>query len=321
MKIFIYNLREFDEKFFFDKLEEEYGFTYTGYPGYQTLENIQMVKGYEAVSILASECTDEMLEKFAENGVKYILTRSIGTDHINLKKCEELGIRVGNSQYSPNSVANYTIMLMLMVCRKFAHILKRVELQDYSFKGKMGREISNCTVGVIGTGKIGKTVIEHISGFGCKILAYDIYQNPEVGEKAEYVALDTLLEKSDIITLHTPATKDNYHLIDGKAIKKMKDEVIIINAARGALVDSDALIEGIESGKVGGAALDVLEDEVGLYFLNRSGDVITNRQLAILKGFPNVIISPHTAFYTDDAVSDMCRCVFEAVRTFENEKK
>lgn len=317
MKIFIYNLRDFDEKIFFDKLSEEYGFSYTGFPGYQTVENIPMVQGHEAVSILASECTDEMLEAFAANGVKYLLTRSIGTDHINLKKCAELGIRVGHSQYSPDSVANYTIMLMLMVCRRFAHIMKRVEVQDFSFKGKIGRELSYCTVGVIGTGRIGKTVIKHLSGFGCKILAYDLYPNPEVAAYAEYVSLDTLFENSDFVTLHAPATADNYHLIDASALAKMKDGVMIVNAARGTLVDTDALIGGIESGKVGGAALDVLEDESGLYFLNRSGDVLVNRQMGILKSFPNVIISPHTAFYTDAAVSEMCRCVFESVRAFE----
>ena len=317
MKIFIYNLRDFDEKFFFDKLADEYGYEYTGYAGYQSVENIPMVKGHEAVSILASECTDEMLEAFAANGVKYLLTRSIGTDHINLKKCKELGIRVGRSQYSPDSVANYAIMLMLMVCRRFAHIEKRVEVQDFSFKGKMGRELSECTIGVIGTGRIGKTVVKHLSGFGCKILAYDIYPSDEVRKYAEYVSLEDLIANSDIITLHAPATADNYHLIDADAIARMKDGVMIINAARGTLVDTNALIDGIESGKVGGAALDVLEDEAGLYFLNRSGEVLSNRQMAILKSFPNVIISPHTAFYTDSAVSQMCRCVFESVRAFE----
>ena len=317
MKVFIYNLREFDEKYFFDELAEEYGYTYTGYPDYQSVENIPMVKGHEAVSILASECTDEMLEAFAANGVKYLTTRSIGTDHINLKKCKELGIRVGKSKYSPNSVANYTIMLMLMVCRRFAHIMKRVEVQDYSFKGKMGRELSRCTVGVIGTGRIGRAVIDHLSGFGCVLLAFDIYQNPEVAKKVKYASLDEIFSQSDIITLHAPATPDNYHLIGKEAIAKMKDGAMIINAARGTLVDSEALIEGIESGKIGGAALDVLEDEVGLYYLNRSGEVLSNRHMAILKSFPNVILSPHTAFYTDEAVSDMCRCVFEAVRAFE----
>lgn len=317
MKIFIYNLRDFDEKYFFDQLEEEYGYSYTGYEGYQTVENIPMVKGHEAVSILFSECTDEMLEKFAENGVKYLLTRSVGTNHINLDKCKELGIRVGRSEYSPSSVANYAIMLMLMVCRRFGHIMKRVEAQDYSFKNKMGRELSRCTVGVVGTGRIGKTVIDHLSGFGCEILAYDLYPSDAVAEKAKYVSLEELFAQSDIITLHAPATDDNYHMIDREAIESMKDGVMIVNAARGPLVDSDALIEGIESGKVGGAALDVLEDEYGLYYLNRSGDVLVNRQMAILKSFPNVILSPHTAFYTDEAVNDMCRAVFEAVRAFE----
>jgi D-lactate dehydrogenase len=206
---------------------------------------------------------------------------------------------------------------MLMVCRRFAHIEKRVELQDYSFKGKIGRELSKCTVGVVGTGRIGKTVIAHLKGFGCRILAYDIWENPEVTSMAEYVSLDSLIKESDIITLHAPATEDNYHMIDKKAIAEMKDGAMVVNCARGSLVDTDALIWGLEEGKLGGAALDVLEDEAGLYYLNRTGEVLKNRQMNILRSFPNVILSPHTAFYTDDAVSEMCRCVFESVRAFE----
>ncbi|MDY3240907.1 MAG: D-isomer specific 2-hydroxyacid dehydrogenase family protein [Anaerovoracaceae bacterium] len=317
MKIFIYNLRPFDEKLYFDQLEKEYGYSYVGFDGYQSVENIPMVRGCEAVSILASECTDAMLEAFAENGVRYLLTRSIGTDHINLRKCRELGIRVGRSQYSPDSVANYAIMLMLMVCRRFAHIEKRVELQDYSFRGKIGRELSNCTVGVIGTGRIGKTVIRHLQGFGCRCLAYDIWKDPEVSAAARYTELDELLREADIITLHAPSTEENYHMINQETIGIMKDGAMLINCARGALVDTEALICGLEDGKLGGAALDVLEDEAGLYFLNRTGEVLKNRQMNILRSFPNVILSPHTAFYTEDAVSEMCRCVFESVRAFE----
>ena len=302
---------------FFDELKEEYGYDYVGVPYYQSLENIHEVKGCEAVSILASECTDDMLRAFAENGVKYLTTRSIGTDHINLKLAKELGIRVGRSQYGPSSVADYAIMLMLMVCRRFAHIEKRVDIQDFSFKGKMGRELSQCTVGVVGTGRIGRTVIEHLQGFGCKILANDIYESAEVAKMAEYVPLEELFRRSDVITLHTPATPDNYHMINKDTIAMMPDGAMVINCARGSLVDSGALAEGIESGKLGGAAVDVLEDEFGLFFLNRSGEALPNRELALLRSYPNVIVSPHTAFYTDDAVRSMCRCVFEAVRAFE----
>jgi len=172
-------------------------------------------------------------------------------------------------------------------------------------KGKMGRDISDCTVGVIGTGQIGRTVIKHLSNFGCRILAYDLYPNEETSKIAEYVSLDELYAQADIITLHAPATAENYHLLNGEAFAKMKDNVIIINTARGTLIDTVALIDAVETGKISHAALDVLEQENGLYYANRMGEPITNRDLAILRSFPNVILSPHTAFYTEKVVSDM----------------
>lgn len=176
---------------------------------------------------------------------------------------------------------------------------------DTEYAHTLGREFSDCTVGVIGTGRIGKTVIDHLGGFGCKMLAYDIYEQEAVREKAEYVSLDRLIRESDIITLHAPATDDNYHMIDTQAIQKMKDGVIIINCARGALIDTDALIEGIENGKVGFAGLDVVEHESGLYYFNRMGEPLGNPKLAILRSYSNVVVTPHTAFYTDEAVSNM----------------
>jgi len=317
MKIFIYNIRDYDERPIFDMLSEKYGFEYTGIDGYETEENARMVEGCQAVSILVSGLTDRILEIFAEHGIKYLITRSVGTDHINLEKCRELGIRVSHVDYGPEGVAEYAVMLMLMLLRRMGHIMKRVEVQDFSLKNKMGREISQCTVGVIGTGRIGKTVISDLSGFGCKLLACGHHPEEMQGQRAEAVSFDRLIEESDIITLHTPGGEDNFHLISKAAIEKMKMGVLIVNTARGTLIDTDALIEGIESGKIGGAALDVLEDENGLYYWDRSGDVIDNRQLAMLKSFPNVIVSPHTAFYTDQAVYGMCYHVFEAVRRFE----
>lgn len=317
MNLYIYDLKDYDEAPIFDVLSKEYNCKYSGTVQPPTVESAVWAKGCEAVSVIASTLADEVLDKWAEIGVKYISTRSIGVDHINLEKCRTLGIRVGHAQYSPNSVANYAIMLMLMVCRKITHILKRSELQDYSVRGKIGKELSLCTVGVIGTGRIGKTVIKHLEGFGCRILAYDVFPSEEVAGIAEYVSFEELIRHSDIITLHAPATEDNYHMIDASAIAKMKDGVILINAARGALVDLESLIDGLESEKIGGAALDVLENEGGLYFSNHTGEVLHNHEMAILQSFPNVIVTPHTAYYTQQAVYDISKCVFQFIHACE----
>ncbi len=262
-----------------------------------------------------------MVELFAGIGVKYLLCRSIGYDHVDLHKAKELGMKVSNVSYPPSGVANYAIMLMLMLQRRITQILARADLQDYSLKGKIGRDMSFSSVGVIGTGRIGRTVIEHLSGFGCKIYCYDPYQNEEVKKYAEYVSLDELYAKSEVITLHTNATEENHHLLNAEAFAKMKDGVLIVNTARGKLIDTDALVEALESGKVGGAALDVLEKEDGLYYYNRIGDVIANRDMALLRSFPNVIMSPHTAFYTQQAISHMVGSCFEAAEAFEKGEK
>ena len=248
--------------------------------------------------------------------MKAICCRSIGYDHIDLEKARELGMKISNADYPPEGVANFAIMLMLMSLRKAGHILKRGEAQDYSLQGKIGRDISTCTVGVIGTGRIGRTVLQHLSGFGCRLLAYDLYPNDEVKKIAEYVPLETLLAESDVITLHTNATEENHHLIDTKAIERMKPGVTIINTARGKLIDSDALLKALESGQVGAASLDVLENENGLYYYDRMGDVIPNTELAALRAMPNVLLTDHTAFYTYEAVKSMVLSVLESAAAF-----
>lgn len=318
MKIFAYCMREFDEKAFFDKLtaefHAEYGYS-TEYPG---PHNVHLAAGYDAVSMTPCDMNRDMLDKFYEVGVRYIATRSIGFDHIDLEHAKKLGMGVCHVSYAPETVADYSIMLMLMCCRNICHILERAKLQDYTLKGKMGKDICQCTIGIIGAGQIGKTVIKHLSGFGCRLLAYDIYQNEEVTQYAQYVSLEELYAESDIISLHTPATGDNYHLLNADAFAKMKDGVIIINTARGTLIDTDALIQAIASRKIGHAALDVLEWEDGLYYINRMGDPIENRQMAVLRSFPNVILSPHTAFYTEKVVWDMAYKTFKGVYDMMN---
>ncbi len=200
VKVFFYTLRPYDEQGIVEELAKQYGIEYGYTEAYPTMENAQLAAGYDAVSLTPCDMSAPMLQRFHDLGVKAVCCRSIGYDHVDLEKARELGMKVSNVDYPPNGVANFAIMLMLMSLRKAGHILKRGELQDYSLKGKIGRDISNCTVGVIGTGRIGQTVLKHLSGFGCRLLAYDLYQSEEVKKIAEYVPLETLLAESDVIT-------------------------------------------------------------------------------------------------------------------------
>jgi len=316
MKIAFYSLREFDELEMCEEFSEKYGIDFVWTGEEPNAENLKMAKDCIAISITPCSLTDEYVNELHSYGVKYVMCRSIGYDHLPKDTLKSLGMRMTNATYPPECVANYAIMLILMATRNMNQIMLRSVVQDYSLKGKMGLEIGDLTVGVIGTGNIGRTLIKHLAGFGCRILAYDLYQNEEIKSIADYVSLDELYANSDVITLHMPATQDNHHIINAESIAKMKDGVIIVNTARGPLIDSEALISALENGKVGGAALDVIEQEYDLYYYNRMGEAMTNRELAIYRSFPNVILSPHTAFYTRTTVLNMVEKSFLSVKYF-----
>ena len=312
MKIFVYNYREFDEAEYFQKFSEEYGVELGICTDEPTLENAHLAEGYEYVTIITSKIDRELMKKFHELGVRMISTRTVGYDHVDIAAAKEFGIHVSNVSYSPECVADYTVMLMLMSIRKMKRIMQRGALNDFSLPGIQGKELPNLTVGVLGTGRIGQAVIRDLSGFRCKIYAYDKYENKAVKEHAQYADLDTIYKECDLITLHMPLLEDNFHLIGKEAISRMKEGVVIVNTARGGLIDTKALIEGIESAKVGAAGLDVIEDEFGMYYHDRKSDVLSKRDLYILRGFPNVVVTPHMAFYTDQAVSDMVKHSIES---------
>jgi D-lactate dehydrogenase len=298
-------MRDFDELPEFERFCKKYDVEWAYTNETPSMDNLIYAKGYDVVDIITTVIDKEMIDKWKSLGVRCIATRTIGYDHIDSEYAKSVGMGVVNISYSPASVADYTVMMMLMGCRKIKYIMQRADVQDFSLKGKLGMELHNATVGIVGTGRIGKTVINELSGFGCRIYAYDIYESDEVKEKAQYVSLDEIYEKCDIISLHAPATDGNYHMIDKSAIDKMKQGVMIINCARGSLIDTQALIDGIDSGKIGFAGLDVIEHENGLYYFNRMGEPLNNPQLAVLKSYSNVIVTPHTAFYTDEAVANM----------------
>ena len=267
---------------------------------------IALCKNADAITTLGfSKLDKKLLDKIKSYGVKYISTRTIGYNHYDLDYAKKIGFKVCNVTYAPNGVADFTVMLMLLTIRKYKPAMWRQNVNDYTLNGLMGKEMRHMTIGVIGTGRIGFTVIKNLSGFGCKILAYDKYQNNSVKEFAEYVDFDKLLKESDIITIHVPLTPENKEIINKNSISKMKDGVIIVNTARSELTNIQDLIEGIESKKIGALALDVFDNEDEIYHHYFSTDIIKNRDMAYLRQFPNVILTQHMAFFTDSAVNEM----------------
>ena len=307
MKIFAFALREYDEKDIYISACEEAGVEYGYTSEYPSLENAALAEGYDGISIITNPIGPELAQKFYDLGVRHISSRTIGMDHIDMDYCRKIGMKVSNISYTPDTVADFTVMLILMAIRKMPLLMKKAELQDFSLEGKIGREIRTCTVGIIGTGRIGKTVIRDLSGFGCRILCYDVNPEPNAVAPGTYVSLDTLLRESDIISLHAPGIPETFHMIGAEEIGRMKPGVILVNCARGSLVDTDVMIDALISGQIGYAALDTIEHEENLYYRNLCGVPLDRSQRAKLLRLPNVLLSSHMAFYTEQAVGDMVR--------------
>lgn len=304
MKIAIFSVRD-DEIDFIHQFSKKYQIEAFICRDALTLETIHLCEGCQAISIMTTKTDEKIIEKLHDYGVHYISTRTIGFDHIDLNACQKYHIHAGNVSYSLASVAEYTVMLILMALRNTKLILERFSSQDFSLNHIRGKELTHLTIGVIGTGKIGQEVIRNLSGFSCHIIAYDVHPNEKLKETVEYVDLETLYKRSHVITLHAPNIAETYHMINKESIAMMKDDVIIINTARGTLIHTEDLIEALKNKKVGYAALDVIENESHLYYKDLKNEVLDHHNLAILRSFPNVLLTPHTAFFTHQAVSDM----------------
>lgn len=316
MKIFAFALRPFDELPYLKAASQELGFEFDWTAEYPTPENAELAAGAEALTIITNPMTADLLDRYHELGIRAIATRSIGYDHIDVAHARALGMRLAHAAYPPEGVADYTIMLMLMALRRAKLVFSHAGVQNFGLEGKLGRSLGSCTVGVVGTGAIGSRVIRELAGFGCRILAYDPYPRDDVRAAAEYVSLEELLASSDVVTLHAPGLPENRHMIGAEELAAMKPNAVLVNAARGMLVDTDALVDALEQGRLGGAALDTIEHEAGLYYLDRSLDVLPNRERAILMAMPNVTVSPHMAFYTAEDVEQMVRTNVEALLAF-----
>ncbi len=319
MKIVAYEVKDYELKDF--ERAKDFGHDIILCEENLSDENVELVKGCEGITTLGfSDLTAPMIEKLAKYGVKYIATRTVGFNHIDLEACKKWGIRASNAYYEPYNVADFAVMLMLMLLRKAKISVCRALVNDFSLDGMCGREMRNLTVGVIGAGKIGRAVIGNLQGFGCRVLAYDPYAKDHV-DGATFTDLDTLYRESDIISLHVPLTAHNRHMIDADDISKMKDGVIIINTARGALIDTDALIEALEREKVGGAGLDTIEQEEGIAHIDLRARIVDKRDVFYLKQFPNVIFTSHYAFFTEEATSAMVECGLKSLALFGEGKE
>lgn len=313
MKIIAYDVIDY-EKPIFEKIIKEQKIEIIMIEESLSVDNINMAKGCDGISVIGySRVTKEILDEVNKLGIKHLSTRTIGFEHIDTNYAKKLGIHISNARYQPNNVADFTVMMMLILLRKAKISICRALVNDFSLDGLMGREMRNLTVGVVGTGKIGATVIKNLSGFGCKILAVDKFENESVKDIAAYTDFDTLCRESDIITLHVPMTDENYHMINEKTIAKMKKGVIIINTARGALIDTESLIEGLEKEWIGGAGIDTIEEESGIVHVHVGTKIVEKRSLLYLKQFPNVLFTQHYAFYTEEASESMVRCGIDSI--------
>lgn len=315
MRITAYETRK-DEKETFKRLAAAQQIEITYLETVLDENTVHLAAGSQGVTILGGEVNANILHQLKALDINYIATRTVGYDHIDLDTAKELDIKVSNASYGPDGVADYTIMLILMSLRKYKQAMFRANVNDYSLNGLQGKEMKDLTIGIIGTGRIGAKVIESLSGFGCEVIAYDTFQHPGLTGKAEYVTLDNLYKRADVISLHIPLFESTMQIINKTALNKMKDGVILINCSRGELMNIPDLIDAIEHEKIGALGLDVFENEAGIYHFDRRTEIIKNREMAYIRQFPNVIMTQHMAFYTDSAVESMVTCGVDNLVSF-----
>ncbi len=269
-------------------------------------DTVGLARGYDAVCVFVNDTVDApVIDRLCELGVEVIALRCAGYNNVDVRHARGRIRVVRVPAYSPYAVAEHTMALLLCSVRRIHKAYIRTRDFNFSLSGMTGFDLHGKTVGVIGTGRIGRVFMDICRGFGMKLLAYDKYPDPSLadGDTVRYVGMDELLGGSDIISLHCPLSRETYHLINGSAIEKCRKGVVILNTSRGALVDAEALLAGIRSRKVGAACLDVYEEESELFFEDRSGHILEDDTLARLISMPNVIVSSHQAFLTEEALA------------------
>ena len=322
MKILFFDTKNYDKESFEKVLPNYPEITIDYLKADLAPKTAQLAKGYDAVcAFVSSDVSGDTVTALHEAGVKLILLRCAGFNNVDMEKAKEYNIQVMRVPgYSPEAVAEHAMALALAVNRRLHKAYVKVRENDFSLSGLMGFNFVGKTAGIVGTGKIGAAMARICHGFGMKVIAYDVYKAPGL-DFVEYVSLDELLQRSDLISLHCPLMDNTYHLINSETIAKMKDGVILVNTSRGGLVDTTDLIEGIRAHKFFGVGLDVYEEETKNVFENRSHEIMEHSTTARLLSFPNVMITSHQGFFTQEALAAISSTTLDNAMDFQNGKE
>lgn len=319
MKVAIFSSKSYDKKFL-NAANQEAGHELVYYEPKLNETTAPLAGDTEVVCVFVNDVLNrDTLTILQQSGVKLIALRCTGFNNVDLQAAAALGLTVVRvTAYSPYSVAEHAVGLILSLSRKYHRAFNRVREGNFSLDGLLGFDLHARTVGIVGTGKIGMVFAEILQGFGCRLLAYDAYPNPHFAEfkKAQYVSLDELYAQSDIISIHCPLLPETHHLINRTALDKMKKGVILINVSRGALIDTEAIITGLKSQKIGALGLDVYEEEQELFFQDLSLEIIHDDVFQRLLTFPNVLVTGHQAFFTQEALTDIATMTISNISDF-----
>lgn len=317
MKVAVFSAKKYDREGFAQWADSSLQFTYID--SRLTCNSAKLAAGCHAVCVFVNdEVNAAVLQQLSEMGIEMVALRCAGYNNVDLNAAKALGIRVARvPAYSPEAVAEHTIGMMLCLNRKLHKAYNRVRDDNFALDGLLGFNLFGKTVGLIGTGRIGLATARILHGFGCRLLCHDIVQNPLIQELGgRYVPLAELYAQSDIISLHCPLTPDTKHLINHNSIASMQNGVMLINTSRGALIDSNAVIAGLKQRKIGYLGLDVYEQEADLFFENLSEQVIDDEVFKRLLTFPNVLITGHQAFFTREALQEICQITSDNLLAF-----
>jgi D-lactate dehydrogenase len=319
MKVAVFSTKNYDQKFL-TLVNENYGHDLHFFEPRLTLETVSLAANFPAICVFVNdELNEASLRAIAAGGTKLIALRCAGFNNVNLKIATELGLTVVRvPAYSPYSVAEHTVGMILTLNRKLHRAYNRVREGNFALDGLLGFDLHGRTVGILGTGKIGKITAQILKGFGCNILGFDRYPDPQFAEYiGKYVSFEELIVSSDIISLHCPLTPETYHLINETTINQMKPGVMLVNTSRGGLIDTKAVIKGLKSHQIGYLAIDVYEQESDLFFEDLSGQIIQDDVFQRLLTFPNVLITGHQAFFTEDALINIAETTISNITNFE----